>query len=92
MDARCLEALFDGRRLEADSGSREQETTYRGDSASSRDGADGASRLSEGVPEHIKRGMGGLEMKGEQLQQGAIGGRGDWGVRCCLCRRANGDF
>jgi hypothetical protein len=23
-------------------------------------------------------------MKGEQLQPGAIGRRGDWGVRCCL--------
>jgi hypothetical protein len=64
----------------------------RGDPASSRDSADGARRLSEGVPEHIKRGTGGLEMKGEQLQLGAIGGRGDWGVRCCLCRRANGVF
>ena len=27
--------------------------TYRGDSASGRDGADGASALAEGVPEHV---------------------------------------
>jgi len=31
-------------------------------------------------------------MEGEQLQHRAIGERGDWGLRCCLCRRANGDF
>lgn len=48
--------MADGR--EADSGLGSN--TYRGDSASSRDGADGARRLSESVPEHIKRGTGGF--------------------------------
>lgn len=73
-------------------GSEEHVLTYRGDPASSRDSADGARRLSKGVPEHIRGIREVLEMKGEQLQPGAIGRRGDWGVRCCLYRRANGDF
>jgi hypothetical protein len=65
-------------------GSGEHVLTYRGDPASSRDSADGARRLSKGVPEHIRGIREVLEMKGEQLQPGAIGRRGDWGVRCCL--------
>lgn len=31
-------------------------------------------------------------MEEEQLQQRAIGERGDWGCDAAFCRRANGDF
>lgn len=58
MDASCSGTAVDG------NGGREadpvigSEETYRGDSASSRGGADGAGRLSKGLAEHIKGGTG----------------------------------
>jgi hypothetical protein len=66
-----------------------REETHGCDSASSRHSADSARRLAKSVAEHADGGDWRSKMKEKQLQQRAIGERGDWGCDAALCVRAN---
>lgn len=66
--------------------------TYRSDSASGRDGANGAGRLSEGVAEHIKREHGRFGDEREAIATRCNWREGRLGRGAAFAKRANGDF